>query len=219
MANQMAQRQRAAAGRHRTAGGRVASLVALVALGVLVVPRGPSFATGVPQRSLSAAARGRATRAPQVAREAAKRITFKEAGQQKLAAGINAVTDAVKVTLGPKGRNVVLQRDSYQAPQIVNDGVTIARSINLADKEMNLGVKLLTQASAKSDDNAGDGTTSAAVLTQAMVNQGMQLVVSGYNPVLMQKGMKAAAKVVGEEIEKHAKPVQSGDLLDIATVS
>merc|ERR1719343_438313 len=219
MANQMAQRQRAAAGRHRTAGGRVASLVALVALGVLVVPRGPSFATGVPQRSLSAAARGQAAPASRVTREAAKKITFKEAGQRKLAAGINAVANAVKVTLGPKGRNVVLQRDAYQAPQIVNDGVTIARAISLQDKEMNLGAKLLTQASAKSETNAGDGTTSAAVLTQEMVNQGMQLVVNGYNPVLMQKGMKAAAAKIAEEIEKLAKPVQSSDLLDIATVS
>mmetsp|Transcript_1483 Transcript_1483/g.4568 ORF Transcript_1483/g.4568 Transcript_1483/m.4568 type:complete len:607 (-) Transcript_1483:139-1959(-) len=153
------------------------------------------------------------------AREAAKRITFKEAGQQKLAAGINAVANAVKVTLGPKGRNVVLQRESYQAPQIVNDGVTIARAISLPDGEMNLGAKLLTQASAKSETNAGDGTTTAAVLTQAMVNQGMQLVVSGYNPVLMQKGMKAAATFVADEVEKLAKPVKSGDLLDIATVS
>mmetsp|Transcript_20484 Transcript_20484/g.36793 ORF Transcript_20484/g.36793 Transcript_20484/m.36793 type:complete len:613 (-) Transcript_20484:88-1926(-) len=154
-----------------------------------------------------------------VAREAAKKITFREAGQQKLASGINAVANAVKVTLGPKGRNVVLQRESYQAPQIVNDGVTIARAITLQDKEMNLGAKLLTQASAKSETNAGDGTTSAAVLTQEMVNQGLQMVVSGYNPVLMQKGMKAAAMKISEEIEKLAKPVESGDLQDIATVS
>eukprot|EP00913_Durusdinium_trenchii_P032579 g30499.t1 len=86
---------------------------------------------------------------------------------------------------------------------------------------MNLGVKLLTQASAKSESNAGDGTTSAAVLTQEpeMVNEGMQLVSSGYNPVLMQKGMKAASSFIAKEVEKLAKPVESGDLKDIATVS
>lgn len=154
-----------------------------------------------------------------IAREAAKKISFREAGQQKLQGGINAVANAVKVTLGPKGRNVVLQRESFQVPQIVNDGVTIARAITLQDKEMNLGVKLLTQASAKSESNAGDGTTSAAVLTQEMVNEGMQLVSSGYNPVLMQKGMKAASSFIAKEVEKLAKPVESGDLKDIATVS
>lgn len=154
-----------------------------------------------------------------VVMEGAKKITFKEAAQHKLAAGINAVANAVKVTLGPKGRNVVLQRDSFQAPQIVNDGVTIARAITLQDKEMNLGARLLTQASAKSETNAGDGTTSAAVLTQEMVNQGMQLVTSGYNPVLMQKGMRIAASRISKEIEKLAKPLSDGDLLDIATVS
>jgi len=153
------------------------------------------------------------------ARQVAKKITFKEDAQRKLAAGINIVADAVKVTLGPRGRNVVLQRDSFSAPQIVNDGVTIARSISLADKEMNLGVKLLTQASAKSESNAGDGTTTAAILTQAMVKDGMQRVVAGFNPVLMLKGMKAAAAFVAAEIERIATPVKAGDLLNIATVS
>merc|ERR1719362_1942235 len=147
------------------------------------------------------------------------KISFQRAGREKLAAGINAVANAVKVTLGPKGRNVVLQRESYQAPQIVNDGVTIARAITLQDEEKNLGAQLLMQASSQSDSNAGDGTTSTAVLTQEMVKQGMQLVVSGYNPVLMQRGMKSTAERIGAEIEKLAKPVESGDLLDIATVS
>mmetsp|Transcript_88366 Transcript_88366/g.279627 ORF Transcript_88366/g.279627 Transcript_88366/m.279627 type:complete len:611 (-) Transcript_88366:256-2088(-) len=211
MAGQMVQR----AARHHTAGGRAVLAVAALALGLWALHApGAGFAAGsrVAPRS-SGRARGA------VALEAAKKITFREAGQQKLAAGINAVANAVKVTLGPKGRNVVLQRDSFQAPQIVNDGVTIARAITLQDKEMDLGVKLLTQASAKSETNAGDGTTSAAVLTQEMVNQGMQLVVSGYNPVLMQRGMKAAAAHIASEIEKRAKPVKSSDLLDIATVS
>eukprot|EP00419_Tripos_fusus_P000873 CAMPEP_0172672718 /NCGR_PEP_ID=MMETSP1074-20121228/11721_1 /TAXON_ID=2916 /ORGANISM="Ceratium fusus, Strain PA161109" /LENGTH=552 /DNA_ID=CAMNT_0013489947 /DNA_START=128 /DNA_END=1786 /DNA_ORIENTATION=- len=150
---------------------------------------------------------------------AAKKISFQNAGRKKLAAGVNAVADAVKVTLGPKGRNVVLQRESYQAPQIVNDGVTIARAIKLQDEEKNLGAQLLMQASSQSDSNAGDGTTSTAVLTQEMVKQGMQLVVSGYNPVLMQRGMKSASERIAAEIDKLAKPVESGDLLDIATVS
>jgi len=158
-------------------------------------------------------------RAPFTKRSAAKKITFGEDGQHSLAAGINAVADAVKVTLGPKGRNVVLQRESYQAPQIVNDGVTIARSIELKDPEMNLGAKLLTQASAKSDANAGDGTTTTAILTQEMVKRGMQLAVNGYNTVLMQRGMRAAAFSIAAEIRKLSKPLGANDLLDIATVS
>jgi len=153
-----------------------------------------------------------------VSQGAAKKISYGGAAQQKLASGIDAVADAVKVTLGPNGRNVVLQRE-FGAPQIINDGVTIARAISLADREMDLGARLLTQASSKSDTSAGDGTTTTALLTQHMVNQGIQFVVNGHNPMLMSKGIHAAASRVASEIRRLASPVGSNDLLDIATVS
>mmetsp|Transcript_58154 Transcript_58154/g.138415 ORF Transcript_58154/g.138415 Transcript_58154/m.138415 type:complete len:625 (-) Transcript_58154:110-1984(-) len=201
-----------------TTGRRTSTILMAAAVAALCLPHGRPASNGDAAAFANTGYRAVA-RSPAVGREAAKKISFKEAGQQKLAAGINAVANAVKVTLGPKGRNVVLQRESFQAPQIVNDGVTIARSITLQDKEMNLGAKLLTQASSQSESNAGDGTTTAAVLTQEMINQGIQLVASGFNPVLMQKGMKAAATKIAAKVEKLAKPVQSGDLLNIATVS
>mmetsp|Transcript_29036 Transcript_29036/g.90510 ORF Transcript_29036/g.90510 Transcript_29036/m.90510 type:complete len:604 (+) Transcript_29036:95-1906(+) len=145
------------------------------------------------------------------AREAAKRITFKEAGQQKLAAGINAVANAVKVTLGPKGRNVVLQRESYQAPQIVNDGVTIAKEIELEDPAENTGVMLIRQAAAKTNDVAGDGTTTATILAQAMVKSGLRQLVGGANPVQIRSGMEKATQYVVGEIKKHSVEVSDQD--------
>lgn len=158
-------------------------------------------------------------KSPLLTVEAAKKISFGEVAQSNLVAGINAIADAVKVTLGPTGRNVVLQRESYQAPQIVNDGVTIMRAIELADPEMNLGAKFLTQGAMKSESNAGDGTTTTALLTQEMVNQGMQLVSGGYNPILMNKGMSVAASEISSMIMALAKPVESNNVIDIATVS
>eukprot|EP00927_Polykrikos_kofoidii_P067667 TRINITY_DN63114_c0_g1_i1.p1 TRINITY_DN63114_c0_g1~~TRINITY_DN63114_c0_g1_i1.p1 ORF type:complete len:630 (+),score=116.30 TRINITY_DN63114_c0_g1_i1:61-1950(+) len=200
--------------KRRKIGGRAVSLVGLALIAVAIVGWSvvvklcfiPGFPFTRQQHS-------------RVSMSAAKKISFREAGQQNLAAGINAVADVVKVTLGPKGRNVVLQRESYQTPQIVNDGVTIARAITLRDREQNLGAKLLTQASTKSETNVGDGTTTAAVLTQEMVNQGIQLVVNGYNPVLMQRGMKIAANKIADEIANLSTPLKPGSLLDIATVS
>jgi len=201
--------------RLRPCHGRLVAFCLAICLLVLFAPRAGFVQGG----RASLRQPGERSRPMVTACGAAKKISFQSKGREKLAAGVYAVADAVKVTLGPKGRNVVLQRESYQAPQIVNDGVTIARAITLQDEEKNLGAQLLMQASSQSDSNAGDGTTSTAVLTQEMVKQGMQLVVSGYNPVLLQRGMKSAAESIAAEIEKLAKPIESGDLLDIATVS
>lgn len=149
----------------------------------------------------------------------AKRVSFSEDSRKALVAGINAVADAVRITLGPKGRNVVLERN-YGAPEIVNDGVTIAREITLEDPEQNVGAKLIQEVAAKSDSKAGDGTTTSTIMTQAIVNQGMRAVSSGLNPVALNIGIKKAAKMVCEELEKVAKPVDGiEDLKNVATIA
>jgi len=150
----------------------------------------------------------------------AKQVTFSEEARQKLINGINAVSDAVKVTLGPKGRNVVLER-SYGAPEIVNDGVTIARDIELADPQENVGVRLIQEVASKSDSKAGDGTTTSTLMTQVLVNKGFRYVSSGANPVALRRGMVKTGKTLCTKIEELASPVKigSGDLLNIATVA
>mmetsp|Transcript_23804 Transcript_23804/g.34757 ORF Transcript_23804/g.34757 Transcript_23804/m.34757 type:complete len:597 (+) Transcript_23804:216-2006(+) len=149
----------------------------------------------------------------------AKRVSFREDSRKKLVEGINQVADAVKVTLGPKGRNVVLERN-YGAPEIVNDGVTIAREIELDDPEANVGCKLVQEVAAKSDSKAGDGTTTSTIMTQATVNQGMKAVTSGVNPVALNIGIKRAAQIVCDEIRLLAKPVNGiEDLKDVATIA
>ena len=134
----------------------------------------------------------------------AKRVSFREDSRSKLVSGINQVANAVKVTLGPKGRNVVLERN-YGAPEIVNDGVTIAREIILADPEENVGAKLIQEVAQKSDSKAGDGTTTSTIMTQAITNNGMRAVTSGINPVALNKGIRKAATLVSEKIKELAK--------------
>ncbi|CAM9904034.1 unnamed protein product [Discosporangium mesarthrocarpum] len=149
----------------------------------------------------------------------AKSVTFSEEARKKLVDGINSVADAVKVTLGPKGRNVVLER-AYGAPEIVNDGVTIARDIELKDHEENVGAKLVQEVASKSDNRAGDGTTTSTLLAQEIVNQGMRLVTAGSNPVELRLGILAASGQLVEDIRKMAKPVEKNeDLLNVATIA
>jgi chaperonin GroEL len=133
----------------------------------------------------------------------AKRVSFREDSRKKLVSGINQVANAVKVTLGPKGRNVVLERN-YGAPEIVNDGVTIAREITLADPEANVGVRLVQEVASKSDSKAGDGTTTSTILTQAIVNNGMKAVTSGVNPIALNLGIKMSAGMVSDKIKELA---------------
>lgn len=149
----------------------------------------------------------------------AKKLSFREDSRKALVEGINVVANAVKITLGPKGRNVVLERN-YGAPEIVNDGVTIARDIVLEDPEQNVGAKLVIEVASKSDNKAGDGTTTSTLMTQEIVNQGIRVVAAGANPVSLRNGVTLAAKRIAERIKQIAKPVTDNtDLLNIATIA
>lgn len=149
----------------------------------------------------------------------AKKLSFREDSRKKLVEGINVVANAVKITLGPKGRNVVLERQ-YGAPEIVNDGVTIARDIVLEDPEMNVGAKLVTEVAQKSDNKAGDGTTTSTLMTQEIVNQGIRVVAAGANPVNLRNGVVMAASRLAARVKEIAKPVKgNNDLLNIATIA
>lgn len=134
----------------------------------------------------------------------AKKVSFREDSRKALVNGINKVADAVKVTLGPKGRNVVLERN-YGAPEIVNDGVTIAREISLKDPEENVGAKLIQEVASKSDSKAGDGTTTSTIMTQSIVNGGIKAVTAGNNPVALNRGIRKAARMIAEEIKAIAR--------------
>jgi chaperonin GroEL len=146
-------------------------------------------------------------------------VTFEDESRKALLDGVNAVANAVKVTLGPKGRNVVLQR-TYGVPEVVNDGVTIARDIELPDPHANVGARLLIEVAAKTDQRAGDGTTTSTVLTQALVKEGLRMVAAGANPMAMQKGLLKASQFLAEEIKAIAKPVSTdADILNVAQIA
>ena len=134
----------------------------------------------------------------------AKQILFNEEARRSLERGVNALADAVKVTLGPKGRNVVLEK-KFGAPTITNDGVTIARDIELEDPFENMGAQLVKEVSIKTNDVAGDGTTTATVLAQAMINEGMRNVAAGANPMVLKKGIKKAVDVLVDELNQGCK--------------
>lgn len=149
----------------------------------------------------------------------AKRIVFNEEARKSLLKGIDAVADAVKVTLGPKGRNVILEK-KFGAPQIVNDGVTIAKEIELEDGLENAGAQLLKEVSSKTNDVAGDGTTTASVLAQAIVREGLRNLTAGANPIGMKRGMDRGVEMAVEKIKKMAQPVDSKEkLAQVATIS
>ena len=138
----------------------------------------------------------------------AKQVLFNEEARRALERGVNALADAVKVTLGPKGRNVVLEK-KFGAPTITNDGVTIARDIELEDAFENMGAQLVKEVATKTNDVAGDGTTTATVLAQAMVREGMKNVAAGANPMVIKKGIKAAVDVLVEELKTVSQKVQT----------
>ena len=138
----------------------------------------------------------------------AKQILFNEEDRRSLERGVNALADAVKVTLGPKGRNVVLEK-KFGAPTITNDGVTIARDIELEDPFENMGAQLVKEVSIKTNDVAGDGTTTATVLAQAMINEGMRNVAAGANPMVLKKGIKKAVDVLVDELKNVSQKVET----------
>jgi chaperonin GroEL len=149
----------------------------------------------------------------------AKRIIYNEQARRALEKGIDILAEAVAVTLGPKGRNVVLEK-KFGAPQIINDGVTIAKEIELEDHIENTGVALIRQAASKTNDAAGDGTTTATVLAHAMVKAGLRNVAAGANAITLKKGIDKAAEFLVEKIKEHAKPISdSNAIAQVGTIS
>ena len=149
----------------------------------------------------------------------AKQIKHGEEARKALEAGVNTLADTVKITLGPKGRNVVLDK-KYGAPLITNDGVTIAKEIELKDPFENMGAQLVKEVSTKTNDVAGDGTTTAVVLAQAMIGEGLKNLAAGANPIVLKKGIQKAVDVVVDELKSISKPVESkNSIAQVASIS
>lgn len=150
---------------------------------------------------------------------AAKIVKFKEDARRKILKGVNTLANAVKVTLGPKGRNVVLDK-SYGAPHITKDGVTVAKDIELEDKFENMGAQMVKEVASKTADKAGDGTTTATVLAEALYTEGLKNIAAGANPMSLKRGMDAALKVVVKELSKRSKKVEDKkEIAHVATIS
>src|SRR5512133_622402 len=135
---------------------------------------------------------------------AAKDVKFHDAARTKMVAGVNILADAVKVTLGPKGRNVLLDK-SYGAPTITKDGVSVAKEIELSDKFENMGAQMVKEVASKTSDVAGDGTTTATVLAQAIFTEGAKLVAAGNNPMDIKRGIEAAVAAVVAELKTQSR--------------
>ncbi len=150
---------------------------------------------------------------------AAKTVAFERQAREKLLEGVNIIADAVKVTLGPKGRNVLIQK-SFGAPRSTKDGVTVAKEIELKDPQKNLGAQLIREVASKQNDHSGDGTTTATVLAQAIVNQGNKVITAGANPMDVKRGIDKAVAAIVEELKKQAKPIKSNSEIEqIGTIS
>ena len=147
----------------------------------------------------------------------AKQIKFDEKARVAIKKGINVLADTVKVTLGPKGRNVVLDK-GFGAPSITNDGVTIAKEIDLEDKFENIGAQLIKEVADKTNQAAGDGTTTATILAQNMINEGLKYIAAGANPMIVRRGIEKGLKTAIEEIKKIKKDVK-GKKEEIAQVA
>src|SRR5436853_868364 len=148
----------------------------------------------------------------------AKRITYGEEARQAILRGVNKLADAVKVTLGPKGRNVVIEK-KFGSPTITKDGVTVAKEIELKDELENAGAQMVREVASKTSDTAGDGTTTATVLAQAIYREGIKNVTAGANPMDLKKGIETAVKAAVEAIDKMSKPVEGKDIAHIGSIS
>src|SRR6266702_468333 len=149
----------------------------------------------------------------------AKDVRFHEPARHKLLAGVNILADAVKVTLGPKGRNVILER-SYGAPTVTKDGVSVAKEIELKDKFENMGAQMVKEVASKTSDVAGDGTTTATVLAQSIVKEGMKFVASGMNPMDLKRGIDKSVIAVVEELKKISKAcTTSKEIAQVGAIS
>ena len=150
---------------------------------------------------------------------AAKQLVFGEDARRRLKSGIDIVANAVATTLGPKGRNVALDR-KFGSPTITHDGVTVAKEIELEDPFENMGAQLLKEAATKTNDIAGDGTTTSTVLAHAIVTEGLKNLAAGANPMLLKRGIEAATKAVADEIKKQAIEITTKeDIANVATIS
>ncbi|HSW53335.1 MAG TPA: TCP-1/cpn60 chaperonin family protein, partial [Sulfuricaulis sp.] len=139
---------------------------------------------------------------------AAKDVLFGDPARTRMLRGVNILADAVKITLGPKGRNVVLEK-SFGAPTVTKDGVSVAKEIELKDKYENMGAQMVKEVASKTSDVAGDGTTTATVLAQALVREGLRNVAAGANPMALKKGIEAAVASVSEYLLSTAKDVET----------
>lgn len=149
----------------------------------------------------------------------AKQLVYGEEARRAIERGVNKLADTVKITLGPKGRNVVLEK-KYGSPQIVNDGVTIAKEIELEDPYENMGAQLLREVASKTNDVAGDGTTTATVLAQAIIREGLKNVAAGANPMLIKRGIQRAVDAAVEGLKKLSKPIESKEAIaQVASIS
>ena len=150
---------------------------------------------------------------------AAKEVKFEADARERMLRGVNTLANAVKVTLGPKGRNVVLDK-SFGAPRITKDGVSVAKEIELADKFENMGAQMVREVASKTNDEAGDGTTTATVLAQAIVKEGMKAVAAGMNPMDLRRGVDAAVTKVVEQIKGMSRDVaDSAEVAKVGTIS
>src|SRR2546422_11016408 len=146
----------------------------------------------------------------------AKQLSFNEEARRALKRGVDIVSEAVKTTLGPRGRNVAIDK-KWGAPTVTHDGVPVAKEIELENHFQNMGAQMLKQAATKTNDVAGDGTTTATVLAQAIVTEGLRNLAAGANPMLMKRGIDAATQAVVDEIKKQATPLKGhGDIEHIA---
>ncbi|WP_414041661.1 chaperonin GroEL [Acidithiobacillus sp. M4-SHS-6] len=149
----------------------------------------------------------------------AKQVVFAEHAREKMLRGVNVLADAVKVTLGPKGRNVVLDK-SFGAPTITKDGVSVAKEIELADKFENMGAQMVKEVASQASDEAGDGTTTATVLAQAIIREGLKAVIAGMNPMDLKRGIDKSVVVVVEELKKQSKPCKTQkEVAQVGTIS
>src|ERR1700758_4487933 len=150
---------------------------------------------------------------------AAKQIAFDMEARDAMRKGVAKLAKAVKVTLGPKGRNVIIQK-SFGSPTVTKDGVTVAKEIELPDHYENMGAKMVKEVASKTSDVAGDGTTTATVLAEAIFNEGLKAVVAGVNPMLMKRGIERAVEDIVERLGKMSIPVKDKkDLANVATVA